>query len=213
MQSTLLIRRLSFLLLLPFLIACSPEKKVQRYSYLFEQGKNNPRPASSPASPEVMPTAERPPAQPARPNPVEIEDNHTAATAHSGELSNRQVDRVIKTAQSYLGTRYQYGGTSRRGIDCSGLVCTAYGAINRELPRASSQMARSGRDVQRKKIEPGDLVFFSAKNGNSIDHVGLVTDVQRGEVSFIHSTTSAGVRIDRLDDDYWAKRFRKAVRP
>ena len=213
MKNNLLIRLLSCLLFLSVFIACSPEKKVQRYNYLFDQRKPATRPAAA-STPTPAPTPVRQStSEVAATSPIAIEDNHNTSSTPSEALADKQIDRVIKTARSYIGTRYKYGGMSRKGIDCSGLVCTAYGSVNRELPRSSSQLAQSGKEVVRKKVQPGDLVFFSAKNGSKIDHVGLVVSVRGSNVEFIHATTSNGVRTDLLNDEYWNKRFRKAVRP
>jgi cell wall-associated NlpC family hydrolase len=212
MKSNPLVCLLSLILLLLAFTACSPEKKVQRYSYLFDQRKPAARPHGV-AAPAPAPSSR--PVSAASSNTLTIEDNHSEKTTAtpSSELANKQIDRVIKTARSYIGTQYKYGGMSRKGIDCSGLVCTAYSSVNRELPRSSSQLAQSGSEVARKKVQPGDLVFFSAKNGGRIDHVGLITGVRGSNVEFIHATTSNGVRTDLLNDGYWDKRFRKAVRP
>jgi len=121
-------------------------------------------------------------------------------------------DLIVQTALSYQGVPYRYGGTSRQGMDCSGLINVAYQAADRYVPRSSSQIAAEGDRVKLSKVIPGDLLLFSAKGGTRIDHVGLVVEVQGDEVAFIHATTSAGVRVDRLTDTYWDKRFRKAVR-
>lgn len=211
MQRDLFIRLFVGLLLLSAFAACSPEKKVQRYSYLFNDRKPTTRPTKTAPAPTPDPVSVNRPA-PKQEGTLSIEDNHEEL-ASSGIMADRQIAKVIKTAQSYIGTRYKYGGMSRKGMDCSGLVCTAYGSVNRQLPRSSSELAQSGRTIPRKKIQPGDLVFFSAKNSGRIDHVGLVTGVRNEQVEFIHSTTSNGVRADLLDSAYWDTRFRKAVRP
>lgn len=112
---------------------------------------------------------------------------------------------------TYQGTPYRYGGMNSKGIDCSGLICVAYQAIDRQLPHSSETLLRSGKQVARDQLQPGHLVFFSAKGGRKIDHVGLVSAVHGEHVEFIHATVSAGVRVDRLDEGYWKSRFREAV--
>lgn len=207
------------------LFSCSPEKKVQRYSYLFENRSPRKQVTSASATMSAAQTSigtttttivttvknnTPPPAA-----PIRIKDNqsHKEVYAAAPATTNKQMGVIIKTARSYLGTKYKYGGMNRKGIDCSGLVCTAYRSVDRELPRSTAQMAKTGRQVNKKRIEVGDLVFFSANNGSKINHVGLVTSTKGNEIEFIHATTSNGVRTDQLSAVYWEKRFRRAVRP
>ena len=128
------------------------------------------------------------------------------------DLPTTAILTVLQVAKSYMGTPYQYGGTSKTGIDCSGLVFSSFLSIEMTLPRTSRALAEAGEPIKPKKIKEGDLVFFSSRNDGNINHVGLVTAVAGAEVSFIHATVSKGVREDRLDVGYWSERFIKAVR-
>lgn len=114
---------------------------------------------------------------------------------------------IIDYAKTFEGTRYKYGGTTKSGMDCSGLVCTAFKSENIQLPRTSRDMATQGVPVSLKDIEKGDLVFFKTSSKNVISHVGLVVQADHGQVRFIHSTTHAGVIISSLDEAYWKKAF------
>lgn len=184
-------------LLATALFSCSPQRQLQRYSYLMDDYKARPvRPASRP-SPRVAPSAA----------PVSVKPK-LAATA---TLSRQEVREVIATAESYTGTPYHLGGMSRKGIDCSGLVCKAYESVGRSLPRTTGQMVKAGSSISRKRIQPGHLVFFHSRNGSGVNHVGLVTEVRGETISFVHATSSRGVRTDNLNDPYWTKRFRKAL--
>ncbi len=116
-------------------------------------------------------------------------------------------NNIIDFAKTFQGTRYKFGGTTKAGMDCSGLVYTAFQNENITLPRISREMATKGILISFKDIEEGDLVFFKTSRKNTITHVGLVVESKRGEVKFIHSTTQAGVIISSLDEDYWKKAF------
>jgi cell wall-associated NlpC family hydrolase len=123
--------------------------------------------------------------------------------------------KVIEAARSYIGTPYRYGGTTRKGMDCSGLLCTSFQAVNISLPRPSYEQAEYGQEVRLRDVQPGDLVFFSDKKiGNKVTHVGMITEVNGPEdVTFIHASTSRGVIEDNLYKEYYQKIFVKAVRP
>lgn len=131
-------------------------------------------------------------------------------TARLGEASS-EVQSLIQTALSYEGTPYRYGGLTRSGMDCSGLVYTSFQAVGKTLPRSSAAMAETGREVKVSELRPGHLVFFSTGSSTRINHVGIVVRVQAGEVEFIHASTSRGVVINRLSETYYSERFRKAV--
>ena len=126
-----------------------------------------------------------------------------------------RIETAIATARSYTGTPYRYGGTSKRGMDCSGLLCVSYQSAGLTLPRTSEAQSKFGKPVKIDQLEPGDLVFFSRKRGRKkITHVGMVTTVKkRDDIRFIHSSTKLGVVENNLLSDYYRGIFVKARRP
>ena len=124
---------------------------------------------------------------------------------------------VISTAKTYMGTPYQYGGTSGQGIDCSGLMLRCFEKADYKLPRTALEQSKFGKKVSKKKIKPGDIVFFKFKaNGNkSWYHSGLVTSVINDKPKFIHASSSKGVvESDLTKDYYWksVKGFRRVIK-
>jgi len=124
-----------------------------------------------------------------------------------------KADNVINTALGYSGVKYKYGGTSHKGMDCSGLLYTAFNKHNVSLPRVSYVMAEEGKRIPIKNVEKGDLLFFKTnKKGRRINHVGLVVAVENNAIKFIHSTSSRGVIVSSLKEGYWNYAFVKATR-
>ena len=113
-------------------------------------------------------------------------------------------------AMSMIGTPYVYGGTSRRGLDCSGFVLQVFTPLGVKLPRVSADQARSGVPVAVNNLQPGDLLFFDTVGGGKVTHVGIYL----GNDSFINANSYRGqVAIDRLlSDKYWAPRYISARR-
>lgn len=124
------------------------------------------------------------------------------------------LETLIREARSYSGVPYQWGGSNRKGIDCSGLMVNAFRKINIQLPRTTEEQMTVGKKIRPRKIKPGDLVFFAlTEKRRKISHVGLVTDVGSGKkVKFIHASVSGGVTESSLDTEYYRKNFRMARR-
>lgn len=120
---------------------------------------------------------------------------------------------VIETAKTYRGTPYRYGGTTRAGMDCSALVFHSFYSVGINLPRVSADQSKLGQKVDPNQVQPGDLLFFAtSKQKNKVTHSGIVTEVDRGEVRFIHASTSLGVTEDYLSSKYWSNAFLFAKR-
>jgi len=127
--------------------------------------------------------------------------------------SNATADAVVKEAEKYKGVRYKYGGTTKKGMDCSGLVVTAFGSENISLPRTTGDLSSTGDWIDLKTVQKGDLLFFATrKNSRKINHIGIVTTSRDGYVDFIHASSSKGVMISNLAERYWYFAFVQARR-
>lgn len=128
-------------------------------------------------------------------------------------ISSKEIQNIINYAKTFKGTRYKYGGMTKRGMDCSGLVVTAFGKENVLLPRTTSELSKRGEWIDVKKVKEGDLLFFATKkNSRKVNHVGIVTKTRPGYVEFIHSTTSKGVITSKLSERYWYQAYVQARR-
>ena len=116
---------------------------------------------------------------------------------------------AVSLAQQLIGKPYRFGGrTPTSGFDCSGLVQYVYGQQGLDLPRTARRQARAGRHVERRELEPGDLVFFRI-GGELINHVGIYT----GDDEFIHAPRSGkAVCRESLHNPWWRRRYAGARR-
>ncbi|KJD31404.1 hypothetical protein PK35_14940 [Tamlana nanhaiensis] len=128
--------------------------------------------------------------------------------------SKSKADYIIDYAQQFKGVKYKWGGTTKKGMDCSGLVYTAFSAYDVILPRISRDMAKRGNKLKLKEVHKGDLLFFKTGKSrrNAINHVGLIVDIRDNDIKFIHSTTSKGVIVSGLNETYWLNAFVEARR-
>ena len=108
-------------------------------------------------------------------------------------------------AAENIGVKYKYGGTTKAGYDCSGLMYTVFNSENIVLPRNSYAQSKIGVVLNQKRdqVQKGDLVFFKTNKSNQINHVGIVIEVSDEEIKFIHSSTSKGVIISSTKEPYY----------
>ncbi|MEE9362673.1 MAG: C40 family peptidase [Cellulophaga sp.] len=123
-----------------------------------------------------------------------------------------QADAIINTALTYTGVRYKFGGTTKKGMDCSGLLFVSFKKHGASLPRVSIAMAKEGRRIKITKVKKGDLLFFKTRRGKKINHVGLVVSVNKDEIKFVHASSSRGVIVSSLREGFWNYAFVKATR-
>lgn len=118
----------------------------------------------------------------------------------------RDSDRVRQLLEhqyaEWQGTPHRLGGNSRRGVDCSGFVQQTFASrFGLELPRSTNSQATLGATVSRDQLQPGDLVFF--KTGFKKRHVGIY----KGDTQFLHASSSQGVSVSSLNNQYWASNY------
>lgn len=120
------------------------------------------------------------------------------------QIKSEATERLLKEAQSWLGTSYRYGGNDRSGVDCSGFVTQVFDkALGIALPRTSYQQQEYCTDIKQSELQPGDLVFFTVRGGQNVGHVGIYV----GQGNMIHSSSSRGVIISSLDNNYYRTNY------
>jgi cell wall-associated NlpC family hydrolase len=130
---------------------------------------------------------------------------NSEAPAKAVQQKTQLRQRLTQTARKQLRIPYVWGGTSRRGFDCSGLIQYVYKQLNMTLPRTAAQQYRESRRVKTHELQPGDLIFFHTRlrSRSRINHVGMYL----GNNSFIHAPRKGRtVSIDKLNS-YWKKRM------
>ena len=116
-------------------------------------------------------------------------------------------ERLHQYFLAWHGVPYKIGGNDKRGIDCSGFVHLTYkNALGVNVPRSTKLLSKTGKEIPRKQLAVGDLVFF--KTGFSKQHVGIYM----GNGQFIHASTSKGVMKSSLKSPYWSKNYWKSTR-
>ena len=117
-------------------------------------------------------------------------------------------DQIISTAKQYIGVRYRSGGTTPNGFDCAGYTQFVYKHFNISVPRDTSSQATVGTGLSKSELQIGDLIVFKNTYRSGPSHTGIYV----GNGQFIHASTSRGVRIDHIDDNYWGGRFHSGRR-
>ena len=131
-----------------------------------------------------------------------------SSTATSPSSQPERVASDLRAASAeWAGVPHEWGGTTKRGVDCSGLVQNLYADVFAlDLPRTTEQQADAGTEVRRRDLQPGDLVFF--RPGRKKRHVGVY--LSDGE--FVHASASSGVTVSRLHNPYWDDHWWQARR-
>ena len=119
---------------------------------------------------------------------------------------------ITKLAKKKLGRRYVWGAVGQKNtFDCSGLtsyVCKKNGI---SIPRTSIAQSKHGKYINRKDLQPGDLIFFdtSKRRKGYVNHVGIYL----GNDKFIHaSSAKKRVVISKLGKSFYSKRYKGARR-
>lgn len=138
-------------------------------------------------------------------------NNGLTADGIVGSQTSRAIKGAIiaKTAKSYIGVPYVWGGSSPDGFDCSGFSSYVMSKNGIPIPRvAADQYYNSGKWISKNQLAKGDLVFFTTyKAGPS--HVGIYI----GNDQFIHASSGAGkITISSMSNPYYAQRFIGAKR-
>ncbi len=130
---------------------------------------------------------------------------HQASQPTFRLTSPESANEIVIFSLGLLDTGYRFGGNNPdAGLDCSGMVSYVVEQVaGKRLPHNAAQIAAITRPVERDALRPADLVFFNT-DGHTYSHMGIYL----GDGRFVHAPSSKGsVRIERLDNAYFASRF------
>lgn len=123
-------------------------------------------------------------------------------------ISHVDNPKLYEGVSDWLGTPYRYSGSSKKGVDCSSLVCELYKVCyDHQLNGCASDIYKGSKPISRSELREGDLVFFKIRK-KRISHVGIYL----GQNRFVHASLQNGVIVSNLDDPYYEKYFYRAGR-
>lgn len=135
--------------------------------------------------------------------PLPLKARQMKAKYKKASRGETTADAILRRAASVLGTPYSFGSTGNSSFDCSGFTSYAYKAAGIDLPHSSGGQASLGSHVDRDSLQKGDLLFFENSDKTRIGHVGIYI----GNNNFVHASTSKGVTVTSLGDDYYNNRY------
>lgn len=110
--------------------------------------------------------------------------------------------KMFEFIDDWYGTKYRLGGTTKNGIDCSAFTQYLFAAVfGISLPRTAREQYKLTNRISRTELKEGDLIFFNTRGG--VSHVGVYLQNNK----FVHASTSGGVMISDIFDQYWVRRF------
>jgi hypothetical protein len=115
-------------------------------------------------------------------------------------------EKFLKQAKTYLGTPYKYGGMSKSGLDCSGLITKTMSDLDLELPHNAQELARFGKIIlDKNELRPGDIIFFTKtyKTPKLVSHAGFVLE----DGKMLHASSSKGVSITSIHNPYYWDKY------
>jgi cell wall-associated NlpC family hydrolase len=138
-------------------------------------------------------------------NPVK--ESTSGNAAFEAGVHTQLLDILSTELHTWLGTPHVWGGTGKKGVDCSGLIQTVYAStLGVHVPRTTAEMKKHGDKVQRSDLKTGDLVFFRPDGDGR--HVGIYMSNNE----FVHASSSRGVMRSHLTDTYWDRYYDTARR-
>ncbi len=138
--------------------------------------------------------------------PASSVTNTETRSSKSNSNASSSYSEVLQLAESLKGVPYKYGGTTKRGFDCSGFTSYVYERNAVEIPRTSRAQEDFMDRVSIKQLQPGDFVFFRPNKVGNVFHVALVVNNDRSGLTVIHATSSRGVVKENISQSsYWTK--------
>jgi lipoprotein Spr len=110
--------------------------------------------------------------------------------------------KMFEFIDDWYGTPYRLGGTTKKGVDCSAFSQFLFAAVyGFSIPRTAREQYNLTTRISRTELKEGDLIFFNTRGG--ISHVGIYLQNNK----FVHASTSGGVMISDIFEEYWARKF------
>lgn len=137
------------------------------------------------------------------PESIPLASTPTPFVSKNDSKNEKEIKESLEVAyKDWKGVPYLLGGSGYSGIDCSAFMQVIFeDYFSRKIPRTTREQMGVGKNIRKKNVSTGDMVFF--KTGAKTYHVGVMVNNEQ----FLHASTSSGVMISNLNDRYWQETY------